>query len=461
MPGTFEEFFRNHWKKFLVLPPLILGGAVLTFALESREPPAQKPLRETATKVRVIEVPEVTFVPRALGYGTVQPGTVWEAVAEVGGAIVHIHPHLKKGAILAKGEVLVRIDPTRYELAVAQTKANIRSVQTQLAELDVKERNTLASSKIEERSLALRKKDLERKRELLKRKNVSQAAVDLEERNVLDGRQSVQSLKNTLRLIPAERQTKNAQLALYQAQLESARLDLKRTTITAPFDARISAVNVQETQFAAQNKVLATADSIGVAEVAAQLPVGRLFRLVPQSGRIPIQAEGIMNRLPDLLGLSAVVRLQAGRVTAKWNARFARISDTIDPVSRTVGVIVAVDNPYAKAVLGVRPPLTKNMFVEVELRGKPRPRQIVVPRAALHDGVVYTAGPDNRLKRRAVDIAFFQTNFAVLHKGLSPGDRIVITDLIPAVDGMLLEPVADGETAMSLIEEAEGRTQIR
>jgi multidrug efflux system membrane fusion protein len=157
--------------------------------------------------VRTIAAPSVSVIPRALAYGNVQPGKVWEAVTEVDGRIVEIHPQLKKGAILADGVVLLRIDPAKYRLAIAEIEASIRSTRARIAELHVKEENTLASLTIEERSLALSRNDFERKRALQASKNVSQAAVDQEERNVLAREQSAQTLANQLNLIPTERAT--------------------------------------------------------------------------------------------------------------------------------------------------------------------------------------------------------------------------------------------------------------
>lgn len=455
------ELSKSRWKKLLILPPLLIGIAVLALVSNKAPAPEQAPPGETATNVRVIDVPEVTLVPRALGYGNVQPGTVWEAVAEVSGQVVEIHRQLKKGAILGKGEVLVRIDPTQYELAIAQIQASIRSVQAQLAELEVKGSNTRASLEIDQRSLDLSLKDLGRKRKLLVNKTVAQAAVDEEERNVLARRQTMQSLKNVLNLIPTERQALAAQLALNQAQLEAARLDLERTTITAPFDCRIAEVNVERTQYASQGKVLAVADSIDVSEVAAQVPLGKLINLIPRGGKVPFHAAAIMENLPQLLSLTAVVRLGSGAVNAEWQARFTRISDTIDPKTRTVGIIVAVDDPYRQAVPGVRPPLSKNMFVEVELRGRPRPNQLVAPRAALHGEQVYVVNGENRLEKRAVKIAFEQTNFAVIESGIKAGERIVVSDPIPAIDGMKLEPTNDEQALRALIAEAGGEGTVK
>jgi len=449
------------WKKLLFIPAVLIGAGVLYLALQNREAPQHKPPQEKTVAARVIAAPEVAAVPRALAYGTVQPDAVWQAVAEVGGKIVEIHPNLKRGAILPKDTVILRIDPTDYELEISRLEANARDMQAKLAELDVREQNTRAALKIEERSLTLSRKDLARKQTLAKQKNVSQAAVDQEERNVLSRRQSVQTQRNTLNLIPTERDSLRAQMAVTQAQLQAARLDLARTTITAPFDGRVSVVNVERAQFANAGQVLAELDSIAAAEVTAHLPIHQMMTLVARRDMGPIEPAQVMRSLREVLGLEPLVRLQAGEVKVEWPARLVRISDTIDPETRTVGVIVAVDDPYRQVKPGERPPLAKNMYVEVELRGKAKSASVVVPRAALREGMVFVLDGDNRLRRRAVDVDFRQTDFVVLRDGLKAGERVVISDLVPAIEGMLITPVEDEAALAGLVGEARGEGQVR
>ncbi len=449
------------FRRLMLLPPVAVGVVVLVVATRGRDAPTQTPPTETTTMVRVMAAPAVTVVPRALGYGNVEPGTVWEAVAEVGGKIVSVHPQYKRGAILPGGAELLRIDPTDYELAVAQIEASVRSVQAQLAELAVREENARASLAIEERALTLSRKDLERKRALVARKNVSQAAVDEAERSVLAGQMNVQAQRNTLNLIPAERQTLEAQLALDRARLADARLDLERTVVTTPFDGRIAEVRVERAQYATPGQVLAVFDSIDVSEVAAQIPLDKLMNIIAPTDTGPIDPASVMGELERLLGLSPIVRLHAGDLTVEWPARVARFNDTIDPQTRTVGVIAAVDEAYKQARPGIRPPLAKNMYVEVEFRGRPRPGVVVVPRSALHGRHVYVVGADSRLKKRVVTPLFLQTNFAAIESGLEPGERVVISDLIPAIEGMLLDPVDDAEAARSLVAEAHGEGPVR
>ena len=214
--------------------------------------------------------------------------------------------------------------------------------------------NTKRSLAIEERSIGLARRELERKQRLVGQGTISQAAVDQEERAVLAGEQAVQNLRNAMNLLPAERSVLEATLDQLRAQLETARRNLNRTTIVAPFHCRIAEVNVEKAQFAAKGKVLVVADSLDVAEVTAQVPIGTLLTLVPRDLDLPLDPGAPLPRIREVAGLEAIVRLRTGRGDTEWPARFSRMSDTVDPRTRTIGVIVAVDDPYRQVVPGER-----------------------------------------------------------------------------------------------------------
>jgi len=444
------------WKKFLIIPAIAIGVIIFVLLVKNKESPQLIPYSEPIQSVRVVEVPMVNVIPRALGYGNIQPGSVWNAVAEVSGKIVKKHSKLKQGSILKKGELLLQIDPTDYKLAIAQSKANLQSIQAQLNELKIKEKNTGLSLKIEQQVLKVAEKELNRQRKLLKRKLVSPDATDKQKRTVLAQTQQVQSLKNSLNLIPAERQVLNAQLAVAKTQLESAKLNLKRTTITLPFNARIAQVNVEKNQFTQTGQVLVTADSIDIAEVSAQIAMPKVRHLL-QGVSSPVK----LSNLPKVFGLSAILRLHDGNFKVEWKGRFVRISEQLNSKTRMVGIVVAVDNSYRQAIPGVRPPLVKNMFVEVELRGKPHPNRLIIPRSALHHKHVYLVNQESRLEKRAIEIDFIQSNFVAVKTGLKKGEQVVISDLIPAIEGMLLKPMLDNKITESLLHEAKGNSHIK
>ena len=456
-----RKFLHRLARLLLFVVPVALGLAAVGYAVMNREGPQRLPPEERVTPVRVVPAPAVDVVPRALGYGSVTPGRIWEAVGEVSGTVIYRHPELEKGAVLRAGTELLRIDPTDYRLAVAQIEANIRSTDAQLAVLDVRAANTKRSLAIEERSIDLARKELERKQRLVRQGTISQAAVDQEERSVLVEEQAVQNLRNSMSLLPAERSVLEATRDQLMAQLETARRNLARTTIVAPFNCRIAEVNVEKAQFAVQGKVLVVADSLDVAEVTAQVPIGNLLTLLPPDLDLPLEPGAPMSRLREVAGLEAIVRLRTGRGDNEWAARFDRMSDTVDRRTRTVGVIVAVDDPYRQAVPGQRPPLVKNMYVEVEVRGRPRPGAVVIPRGALYGREVRIAGPDDRLRIREVEVDFVQTNFVVVASGLEAGEKVVVSDLPFAADGMRLAPVEDEEALAALVAEAVGDTPVQ
>lgn len=442
-------------RKWLFFVPLVLGVVVLVLTVQRSAPPEQTQVSAPTRVVRYIEAPLTTVIPRALGYGRVRPVRVWEAVAEVSGRIVYLHPRLRKGALLGEGELLVRIDPTEYELAVSQVHADILSTRAQLSEMAVKEANTRASLAIEEDSLTLREAEVKRKAELVRKGTLSASDYEQEQRNLLSQRQQVQAQKNALNLLPAERELLEAQLSRFQAQLDSVRLDLSRTEIHLPFRARISEVNVEEAQYVREGDLLAKADAIDKAEVEAQIPIARMRALLRSDE--PLDFDRLdPGRLPEHLGIDARVWLRDPGGDVLWQGQFRRMSDTLDPDTRTVGVIVEVDEPYSDVRPGLRPPLVKGLFVEVDLRGPPRPDRLVIPRHALHAGRVYLV-EDGRLVIRPVELETLQPEYAVIASGIEPGAPVVVSDLVPAIEGMRLEGEPDPDALERLLVEAQAR----
>ena len=110
-------------RQALILPPILIGAAVLFAVVARRNTPQQEAIPEASRPLFVIKVPRTTVVPRVLGFGTARPGDIWTAVAEVKGRITQTHPELNAGAVIRQGETVVRVDPTEYELQIARLKA--------------------------------------------------------------------------------------------------------------------------------------------------------------------------------------------------------------------------------------------------------------------------------------------------------------------------------------------------
>ena len=131
----------------------------------------------------------------------------------------------------------------------------------------------------------------------------------------------------------------------------------------------------------------------------------------------------------------------------------------VDPHTRTMGVIVEVLKSYAQSRPGVRPPLVKGMYCEVQLRGLPQAGQLVIPRHALRgDNRVLVLDSDNRLRKRSVQVAWCQGELAIIRQGLAVGDVLVVSDVVPAIQGMRIKPIQDSELADRIAAQARGGT---
>lgn len=417
------------WRKLLLIPPIVLGVLVLLWITAGKEPPAKARHGEPTRTVRVIEALELELIPTAEGYGPVRPARVWEAVAQVKGRVVRIHPRLRDGEILAQGTELLRIDPVDYELALAEARA-------ELAELAIQEQNARASLAIEQRNLALARQELARARKLVQKGTTSKSAVDEKERVVLGARATEQNLKNTLALIPVRG-------SMLEAKIKRAERDLAHSLIHAPFDLRVAGLKVEADQFVSVGQTLFAGDAVDRVEIEVQMAMSSLRRLFLGRPEFKLDPARLSEQLTTLVGFSPLVRLDLGDSLAEWEAEFVRFDDEVDAQTRTMGVVVAVDRPYEKVIPGHRPPLSKGMFVQVVLRGKSHRARLLAPRSAVRDGAVLVVDQDNRLRRRPVTVLFSQGRISVIEQGLAPGERILVSDLVPAVEGMLLQPTID------------------
>ena len=453
---------KRHVGKFLAVIPIAFALLIVVNWVANKEEPQQKAMPESVRPMRVINVPKTDLIPRAVGFGVAEPGRIWRAMAEVKGRVVVVHPELKSGALISAGKLLIKIDPTEYELAAARLEASINQIKAQLVELDVEEQNTRASLTIEQRSLALAEQSLKRKQTARKKRAISGDEVDREERTVLTQRQNIQNLKNTLALIPSQRQLLNANLAASKAELEQARLDLEKVSIKAPFDCRLAEVNIQEGQYLSSGESLFEALGIEVTEVVAQFRGEQLHKLFTPTQLREFNLNLDMEQMRGHFNFKVTVRYQGGDLSAEWDAYFTRIREAVDSRTRAVSVVVAVDRPYEKIIPGIRPPLSRGMFCEVELQAPVRPDSVIIPRSSLHDGnTVFLVDDQNRLRRQKVEVAFAQSNFYCLAGGLEGGETLIVSDPSPAITGMRIEPVHDDILQQRLQAEAQAREGLR
>jgi len=432
-------------------PAFIIVGVLLAFMTVSFAPEIKhKNIGAPAPLVEFIEAKKRPFVPRATGYGFVEPATLLEASAEVSGRIIYMNPALKAGAFLTQGAEVLRIDPTDYELALAEARADLAAANAQEKEQRLLLESAKTAFQIAERNLKLGTANLERKRDLLGNGTISQASLDQEEQGVLQLRQEFQTRQQQLETLPSQIEVAAARIKQNEARVVEQEERLSRTTITLPFTTRIASVHVDEDEYVNLGGKLFDAHSVDAVEIKTRLSIGSLQNLI--TGVQNLNGRQEVNTPAELissLAVQAEVVLPDRVYDARWKGKVVRIGESQDMETRTIAMIVRVEDPYGQVLAGKRPPLLKGMYVEVNLVSAPT-ESLVVPRSAVHDGILYIAERDGTVSLREVEVVT-QGDLAVVRAGLQEGERVIVTDLIPAVDGMKVDARASEEAEASLI----------
>jgi len=375
-----------------LLHVVITIGLIALGALGMRELTASKPeiqKRKPSAPIPLVRTTTVKAGPQSVtvqGEGTVRPLQEIQLVPEVNGKVVYVSPALVDGGQFKKDDVLLRIDPADYHLAVTLAQAKVKDAESslQLAE--------------------------------------EEAAAAAEEWRMLYGAQLEAELK------PPPLVAKEPQLAAAQAKLEGDKADLKkallnldRTELTAPFHGRVSTENVDLGQYVSSGQSLATLYSTEGAEIVVPLEDESLLWF-----HVPGFTDG------QGPGSTATVRARIAGRELLWNGQVVRAEGKLDERTRMINVIVRVAEPYA-----TRPPLAMGLFVTVDIEGRQLPKAAIIPRRALHEeDVVWTMDEEDRLRFRKVDVARVQGDEVVVQAGLEDGERVVVTPLKAVTDGM-------------------------
>ncbi|CZF83402.1 efflux RND transporter periplasmic adaptor subunit [Grimontia marina] len=422
-------------RKLLFFPALAVGIAVLFIAISSRPDVPVKPAQSKARAVDVITLEQSNIAPVVTGFGRVTPKLTWQAIAEVNGKVIYRNPALEKGRVLPAGTELLRIDPTDYQLAVAQAQADVSVREARLAKLELDESNLKTTLAIEKRRLALSRDELTRQKNLRKKGLTSQSDLDNEQQAFLSQQTRVQDLEAQLKVLPDEKRITESELEASNLALEQAQRNLDKTQIVLPIDSRIAEVNIERDQVVTPQQVMVIAHGLGAVEVDAQVSIHDIQTVFDTlNGE---QSEGFAEKLHQL---NASVNLSSGSFKEEWPAKVARLSDTVSLNQATVGVIleIALGEEQTQGI-AAQPSLVNGMFVKATIEGKPVSHW-VIPERALRGDKVYLM-EDGALKVMPVTILFRRGESVAIAGDLKAGQQLVLNDLLPAVPGMELRAV--------------------
>ncbi len=366
-------------KRLLPLAVLIAGGLAAAGLMATRGTAARNSTEGKVSTVEVVRVNEGSPRAQITATGLVEGDRSVQLSSRVSGEVVRVSAALRPGGRFRRGQMILKVDPRDYAIAVSLEQANLLQAQLDL-ELE-QQRGHTAAAEWEQ----LGASEAAEKPELTLRKPQLAAAT--------------------------------ARLAAAEQGLARAELNLERTTLRAPFASMVLSEAAEKGQLLVPGSSVLSLVGTARFVVRVSIQLADLKHIVLGSDKKP--------------GSPVLVtqRLSSGDIERTgWVKQLAR---QIDPQSGTATVFVAIDDPLEGEGL----PLLPGAFVEVVIEGRAVPGAVKVPRSQVQEGGILWTVEDGKLKSREVKVGWADAEHAFITEGLSAGAAIVVTPLSLPVDG--------------------------
>jgi len=370
--------------KRVITPLLIVAVAAAIFVLlVSNQPALKTTVKEPVpVAVQAMDINLETMQLSVTSEGNVQPRVETKLVAQVAGEVIDVSSSLVAGGDFTEGDVLLKLDPRDYEIALARSEA------------------LLSRSEAEQRFAS---EETDRIRSLYGEELTS-----------------IAELQSAERLLAVS----GAVLDDARAAVKRARLDLERTVLIAPFNGRIRAENVDIGQFLSKGAMIATLYDTDRLQVRLPLADSQLAFLNPSYAKTGLADE-------DPADVSLTAEYAGGEQS--WSAKLLRTEGDISTKSRFLHVMVEVTETVNSN--GVRLPV--GLFVGAAIQGRKVDDLVSIPRTALRpDNSVMVIDDDDRLRFRDVTVFKLSDSDVLISEGLASGERISISPLQFVVEGM-------------------------
>ncbi|MBE9537677.1 MAG: efflux RND transporter periplasmic adaptor subunit [Proteobacteria bacterium] len=369
---------------------LAAAGLVTTVMYMNRPPSTLTEPEERVVTVEVIEVIKENIRIPIQAQGTVSPMRQTSIISEVKGRIVEVSDNLNVGNFVRKGDVLLRIDPRDYQTSLLRAQAALASAQSILAQ--------------EEGRAQVAKREWDK---------------------LPKGSQRSQQAKDLYLRIP-QLELAKAQVLAAMADLNTARDNLERTIVSAPYDALIRTKETDLGEYVAPGKTLAKIFSVDYAEVRLAIPQSKLAYLdLPGVG--------------GYTGSEAAVALYtdvSGDIN-HWPAKLHRTEGVFDERSRVLFTVVRIEDPYALQDSSTpRLPLRIGTFVNANISGKSISDLVTLPHHILRPGnLIWVIDRDLKLQNRKVSILRTGGDNIYVSAGLDNGELVSLTSLDATFSG--------------------------
>jgi len=314
------------------------------------------------------------------------------------------------GAKVAANALLIELERSELEAALAQAQATERAAQTRIAQWrEVAAPNARELVTQAEANLRIAERDLARQEDLVGRKFVAEARVDEARRTVEVARSQVATARATAaanRPEGAERQLLEDQLAQARAARRAAEAKLDQTRILAPANGVVLDRAVEPGDIVQPAKRLMTIALDGAT---------RLTALIDEKN----------------LGVLTIGQQALAAADAFPGQRFAAVLEYLAP-----GIDAQRGTVEAKFAVA-KPPafLRSDMTVSIDIAVADRERALVVPTGAVRDAASNAPWVlvlrDGHAVRQDVKLGARSATEAEIREGLQPSSVVVISNVPP------------------------------
>ena len=269
---------------------LILGGGGIAWWVMSRPAAAATEVGRTEHTVAPSAIEDILLVN-----GLVKPAVTIELRSEASGLVEAVF--VKDGERVKAGQELLRLDSRVAHTAVQEAEANLRQAEMQQAASEID---------LDEDTLALRRKTLDRTRELLGKGLVSKTELETRELEVRVSERSLERAKRNM-------ETQRARIEQLKAAVERAQAQLQHTIVRSPLDAWIIKRHVEVgsgvagvTQSSSGGTIVVTLGDASQASLQTKVTAADARRLSPGlATRLKLDTEPDKVRTGRLLSVAA------------------------------------------------------------------------------------------------------------------------------------------------------------
>lgn len=365
---------------------IMMLTAVAAFVLSAcGEQTAQQGPAPSAPKVDVAQVLHERVTEWDEFTGRLQAPESVTLIPRVSGYIDSVN--FKEGALVKKGDVLFRIDPSVFEVEVARLKADLASA-------------------ISAEQLATN--DLERARKLFDQKAVSAELLDTRESN--------------------KRQTAAA-VASVKAALLRAELDLAYTQVQAPIDGRVSYANVTTGNYV-------TAGQSVLTSLVSTSSMYAYFDVDEQTYLKYVKLTAQKKRNDPRAGDNPVYMALANERDYHHIGMVDFVDNAMDKQTGTIRVRATFDNEDNNLLPG--------LFARLRTAGSGAYEGILIDDKAvgtdLNNKFVLVVGNDGMVEYRGVTLGEKVQGLRIVTQGLAAEDKIVVNGMQRVRPKMQIEP---------------------